>query len=40
MNPDEVNSKRAEVGLGPIEDYVRRWNIDWDEELSKINQRR
>jgi hypothetical protein len=30
-NPEEVNLRRAEVGLGRIEDYVKRWNIVWDE---------
>lgn len=28
-DPEYVNQRRAEVGLGPIEDYVKRWNIEW-----------
>jgi hypothetical protein len=24
-----VNKRRADVGLQPLEDYVRRWNIDY-----------
>lgn len=28
-NPEYVNQRRAEVGLGPIEDYVKIWNIEW-----------
>lgn len=27
--PQYVNQRRKEVGLGPIEDYVRRWGIEW-----------
>ncbi|MEM8528007.1 MAG: DUF6624 domain-containing protein [Bacteroidota bacterium] len=28
-DPEYVNQRRAEVGLGPIEDYVKRWDIEW-----------
>lgn len=28
-NPEYVNQRRTEVGLGPIEDYVKIWNIEW-----------
>ncbi len=28
--PEYVNQRREEVGLGPIEDYVSRWGIAWD----------
>jgi len=28
-NPEYVNQRRAEVGLGPIEDYVKIWDIEW-----------
>jgi len=31
-NPEYVNQRRAEVGLGPIEDYVKIWNIEWTVE--------
>lgn len=34
-NPDSVNQRRAEVGLGPIEDYVERFGITWDLEAHK-----
>jgi hypothetical protein len=27
--PEYVNHRREEVGLGPIEDYVSRWGIEW-----------
>lgn len=27
-----VNQRRKEVGLGPIEDYVKRWGIEWEVE--------
>lgn len=30
--PEYVNQRRAEVGLGPIEDYVKHWGIKWDVE--------
>lgn len=28
-DPEYVNQRRKEVGLGPIEDYVKRWGIEW-----------
>ncbi len=28
-DPEYVNKRRKEVGLGPIEDYVARWGITW-----------
>jgi hypothetical protein len=28
-DPEYVNKRRKEVGLGPIEDYVARWGIVW-----------
>jgi len=30
--PEYVNQRRKEVGLGPIENYVKNWNIVWDVE--------
>ena len=30
MDPDNVNKRRAEVGLEPIEDYISNWNLTWD----------
>jgi hypothetical protein len=36
-DPDNVDKRRAEVGLGPLADYVKRWNITWDaEEYKKL----
>jgi hypothetical protein len=29
-DPDNVDKRRAEVGLPPLADYVRQWNIKWD----------
>ncbi len=28
-DPEYVNQRRKKVGLGPIEDYVKRWKIEW-----------
>lgn len=28
-DPEYVNQRRKEVGLGPIQDYVSRWGIEW-----------
>ncbi len=29
-DPDNVDKRRAEVGLGPLTDYVAQWDIIWD----------
>ena len=29
-DPANINKRRAEVGLGPIEEYVKRWGIKYD----------
>ncbi len=29
LEPEYVNQRRKKVGLGPIEDYVKRWGIKW-----------
>jgi hypothetical protein len=34
-DPDNVDKRRAEVGLGPLADYVKRWDIVWDPEQYK-----
>jgi hypothetical protein len=34
-DPDNVDKRRAEVGLGPLADYVSKWNIVWDAEAYK-----
>ena len=31
-DPEYVNQRRREVGLGPIQDYVKRWGIEWTVE--------
>lgn len=32
IEPEKVNERRAEVGLGAIETYVFQWSIEWDVE--------
>lgn len=34
-DPDNVDKRRAEVGLGPLSEYVMRWEIIWDVEEYK-----
>ena len=34
-DPDHVDARRAEVGLGPIADYLKNWNMKWDVEAYK-----
>ena len=36
-DPDNVDKRRAEVGLGPLSDYVSRWQIKWDVEQYKMD---
>ncbi len=31
-DPEFVDQRRKEVGLGPLEDYVKRWGIEWTVE--------
>ncbi len=46
IDPDNVDKRRTEVGLGPLSDYVKNWNLVWDvekykselPELEKLNQ--
>ena len=35
--PEQVNERRLRVGLGPIEDYISHWNLEWDVEEYKNN---
>ncbi|MBP7512313.1 MAG: hypothetical protein KA981_10300 [Bacteroidia bacterium] len=35
MDPDNVDKRRAEVGLVPIAEYLERWNIIWNVEQYK-----
>lgn len=30
VDPDNVDKRRAEVGLGPLADYISRWQLKWD----------
>jgi hypothetical protein len=34
-DPDNVDKRRAEAGLGQISDYVKGWDITWDIEKYK-----
>jgi len=34
-DPDNVDKRRAEVGLPPLADYVSNWQINWDPEQYK-----
>lgn len=35
IDPENVNERRAKVGLGPIEEYVAHWDLTWDVEEYK-----
>lgn len=35
IDPDNVDKRRTEVGLGSISDYVKNWNLIWDVEKYK-----
>lgn len=35
IEPEKVNERRAEVGLGTIEDYVKNWDMSWDVDKHK-----
>jgi len=35
MEPEKVNERRAEVGLGTIEAYIQNWEMTWDLEKHK-----
>ena len=36
-DPDNVDQRRAEVGLGPLQEYISSWEIPWDPEAYKKN---
>lgn len=40
IEPEKVNERRAEVGLGTIEDYVQNWDMTWDLEKHKERTKR
>ena len=29
QDPEYVNQRRKAIGLGPIEDYLKKWDIEW-----------
>lgn len=35
QDPDNVDKRRSEVGLGTLQDYLSHWNITWDVEKYK-----
>lgn len=35
IEPEKVNERRKEVGLGTIEDYIKNWNMTWDIDKHK-----
>ena len=35
IDPDNVDKRRAEVGLGPIQEYISKWGTTWDVEEYK-----
>lgn len=35
IDPDNVDKRRAEVGLGPIAEYLKNWDLTWDVEAYK-----
>lgn len=35
MDPDQVDERRAEVGLGTIQSYISNWDMTWDVEKYK-----
>jgi len=36
VDPENVNERRSQVGLGPIEDYISHWDLEWNvEEYNK-----
>jgi hypothetical protein len=39
-DPDNVDKRRAGMGLGPLAEYVKQWNITWSVEEYKKTQLR
>lgn len=35
LDPENVDTRRAEVGLAPLQDYIARWGITWNVEEYK-----
>lgn len=36
-DPENIDKRRAKVGLGTIQDYINNWNISWNVEKHKNN---
>jgi hypothetical protein len=36
VDPDKVNERRKEVGMGPIEDFLGIWGLDFDTEKKRM----
>lgn len=36
IDPDNVDKRRAEVGLGSLADYISRWHLKWDVNAYKV----
>jgi hypothetical protein len=34
-DPDNVDKRRSEVGLEPISEYLKTWNLNWDPKMHK-----
>lgn len=34
-DPDHVDERRAKMGLGPLAEYLKQWDIVWDVEAFK-----
>ena len=37
QDPDNVDKRRAEVGLGTLQEYISNWDLTWDVEAYKKN---
>ncbi|MCB0428968.1 MAG: hypothetical protein H6585_03450 [Flavobacteriales bacterium] len=35
IDPDNVDHRRAEVGLGPLQDYISHWGLTWNADAYK-----
>jgi hypothetical protein len=35
-DPEQVNERRASMNLGPIQEYISRWNLNFEEEVQKM----
>lgn len=37
-DPEAVNERRSEMGLGPIEEYLTHWSLDFETEVAQMQQ--